>query len=123
MLLRTTLLVNGVATAMTGLVALAGAPWLPALLGPTPPALLAAIGAGLLVFAGVLVAQARRAHIDRRIAWTIAVADIAWVFGSIAVVETGVLTTIGNVAVAAVAAVVLVFAVFEVRGIVTMKPA
>ncbi len=89
---------------------------MPAILGPTSPALLAVIGAGLIAFAAVLFAQARRERIDPRVAWTIAVMDIAWVVGSAAVVEWGVLTAIGNVIVAAVAAVVLVFAILEVRG-------
>ena len=117
MLLKRTLLVNGIATALTGTVALAGAPWLPALVGPTSPLLLAIIGAGLVVFGVVLLVQARRARIDRRVAWTIALMDIAWVLGSVAVVKVGVLTAIGNLIVAAVAAVVLVFAILEVRGI------
>ena len=49
--------------------------------------------------------------------------DIAWVLGSVAVVEVGVLTAIGNLIVAAVAAVVLVFAILEVRGIAALKVA
>ena len=117
MLLKRTLLVNGIATAMTGVLALVGAPWLPAVLGPTSPLLLAVIGIGLLGFAAVLLVQARRPRIERRVAWAIAVMDIAWVLGSFAVVEVGVLTTLGNLIVAAVAAVVLVFAILEVRGI------
>jgi hypothetical protein len=117
MLLKRTLLVNGIATAMTGLLALLGAPWLPAVLGPASPLLLAVIGIGLLGFAAVLVVQARRPRIERRVAWAIAVMDIAWVLGSLAVVEVGALTTLGNLIVAAVAAVVLVFAILEVRGI------
>ena len=117
MLLKRTLLVNGIATAMTGLLALLGSPWLPAVLGPTSPLLLAVIGLGLLGFAAVLLVQARRPRIARRMAWAIAVMDIAWVLGSLAVVEVGVLTTLGNLIVAAVAAVVLVFAILEVRGI------
>lgn len=123
MLLKRTLLVNAIATAMTGLLALIGSPWLPAILGQASPALLAVIGAGLLAFAGVLFAQARRERIDRRVAWAIAVMDIAWVIGSIVVVEVGVLTLIGNVIVAAVAAVVLVFAILEVRGIAGLRVA
>lgn len=121
MLLRKTLLVNGVATAMTGLAALVGAPWLPAALGPMSPALLAIIGAGLVVFAAVLLVQARRAEIERRVAWAIAVMDIAWVVGSIAIVEVGVLTALGNFIVATVAAVVLLFAILEVKGIAGLK--
>ena len=117
MLLRRTLLVNGIATAMTGALALVASPWLPALLGPTPPAVLAIVGAGLIVFAVLLLVQSRREPIDHRVAWAIAVIDIAWVIGSIMLVETGVLTMLGNLIVAAVAAVVLVFAILEVRGI------
>ncbi len=123
MLLRRTLLVNGVATAMTGLLALVGSPWLPTILGPASPMLLAVIGAGLLAFAGVLFTQARRSEIDRRVAWAIALMDVAWVVGSIAVVEWGVLTAIGNALVAAVAAVVLVFAILEVRGAAGLRTA
>ena len=114
--LKQTLLVNGLATAMTGIAALIGAPWLPSVLGPASPATLAIIGAGLIVFAGVLLSQARRETIDPRVAWTIAVMDVAWVVASVAVMETGLLTIIGNVVVAAVAAVVLVFAILEIRG-------
>ena len=117
MLLRRTLLVNGVATAMTGLLALLGAPWLATLIGPVSPALLAVVGAGLVAFAGVLLVQARRAHIDPRVGWAIAVMDVAWVVGSVAVVEIGILTLIGNLVVAAVALVVLVFAILEIRGL------
>jgi hypothetical protein len=116
MMLQKTLLVNGVATAMTGIAAVVGAPWLPSVLGPASPALLAAIGVGLVVFAGVLLSQARRETIDPRVAWTIALMDLAWVIASVVVVETGMLTIVGNVIVAAVAAVVLVFAVLEIRG-------
>ena len=43
MLLKRTLLVNGIATAMTGVLALVGAPWLPAVLGPTSGSHLGAI--------------------------------------------------------------------------------
>ena len=117
MLLRRTLFVNGLATAMTGALALVASPWLPAILGPTSPAVLAIVGAGLIVFAGVLLVQARRERIDRRVAWVITMVDIAWVIGSIVLVEAGVLTLIGNLIVAAVASVVLVFAILEVRGI------
>ena len=123
MLLRRTLLVNGIATAMTGLTTLLAAPWLPAVLGPASPLLLAVTGAGLVIFASVLLAQARRARIDRRVAWVIAALDIAWVLGSIAVMEVGVLTTIGNLVVGAIGAVVLVFAILELRGLSMMEPA
>ncbi len=121
MLLRRTLLVNGIATAMTGALALVASPWLPALLGRTSPAVLAIVGAGLVVFAGVLLIQARRERIDRRVAWAITMVDIAWVIGSIVLVEAGVLTLIGNLIVAAVAAVVLVFAILELRGIAGLR--
>ena len=121
MLLRRTFLVNGIATAMTGALALVASPWLPAILGRTSPAVLAIVGAGLVVFAGVLLTQARRERIDRRVAWAITVVDIVWVIGSIVLVEAGVLTLIGNLIVAAVAAVVLVFAILEVRGIAGLR--
>src|SRR5262245_25649900 len=110
MLLQRTLLVNGIATAGTGLLALFSAPWLAVTIGLTSPALLAIVGAGLVAFAVVLLVLAWRPRIDRRAAWAIAAADSAWVVGSVALVEAGLLTTIGNVLVAAVAVVVLIFA-------------
>ena len=123
MLLRQTLLINGIATGMTGLLALLGAPWLPAVLSPTPPLVLAAVGAGLVLFAGVLLSQARRDRINPAVAWTIAAVDVAWVFGSLVLVEIGILTTAGNVLVAAVALVVLVFAILEIRGARSLRTA
>ena len=72
---------------------------------------------------GVLLAQSRRERIDPRVAWTIAMMDIAWVLGSVAVVEAGVLTAIGSVIVGAVALVVLVFAILEVRGAAGLRTA
>ena len=93
MLLRQTLLINGIATGMTGLLALLGAPWLPAVLGPTPPLVVAAVGAGVVLFAGVLLSQARRDRINPAVAWTIAAVDVTWVFGSLVLVEIGILTT------------------------------
>jgi len=45
------------------------------------------------------------------------VLNAAWVLGSIAVIELGPLTTLGNVAVAAVALAVLGFAVLEIVGL------
>jgi len=45
------------------------------------------------------------------------VLNAAWVLGSIAVIELGMLTPLGNIAVAAVALAVLTFAILEVIGL------
>ena len=78
---------NGVATAMTGLLALVGAPWLSAMLG-APSTVPAIVGAGLIVFACLLLSQARRERVAPGVAWTIAAMDVAWVVGIIRVPRT-----------------------------------
>src|SRR4029450_12152808 len=123
MLLRSTLVINGISTVLCGAALLAAPGGLAELLGGSAPALLAVVGGGLVLYAGGLFwAAPARAHCRRRpipdvAAWTAIVLDLGWVFGSIAVIEVGILTRIGTGLVALVAAVVLTFAVLQFVGV------
>jgi hypothetical protein len=75
MLLRPTLVFNGVSTVLCGLALLAAPGTLAELLGVSPPALLAAVGGGLVLYAAGLFWTARRRPIPdaargRRSFWT-----------------------------------------------------
>jgi hypothetical protein len=117
MLLRSTLVINGVSTVLCGLVLLAAPGTLAELLGVSTPALLAGVGGGLLLYAAGLFWTARRQPIPDAAAWAAIVLDLGWVVGSVALIEVGVLSSIGTGLVALVAAVVLIFAVLQFVGV------
>jgi hypothetical protein len=117
MLLRSTLVINGISTVLCGAALLAAPGVLAELLGVSAPALLAVVGGGLVLYAGGLFWTARRRPIPDVAAWTAIVLDLGWVFGSVAVIEVGILTRIGTGLVALVAAVVLTFAVLQFVGV------
>jgi len=117
MLLRSTLVINGVSTALCGLTLLLAPGRLANLLGVSPPARLAGVGAGLVLYAAGLFWTARRQPIPGAAAWAAIVLDLGWVLGSVALVELGILTSIGAGLVALVAAAVLVFAVLQFVGV------
>ena len=117
MLLRSTLVINGISTALCGLALLLAPARLAELLGVSPPAVLAGVGAGLVLYAAGLVWTARRHPIPGAAAWAAIVLDLGWVLGSVAVVELGILSSIGAGLVVLVAALVLVFAVLQLVGV------
>jgi hypothetical protein len=117
MLLRSTLVINAISTALCGLALLLAPAPLAELLGVSPPAILAGVGAGLVLYAAGLVWTARRQPIPGAAAWAAIVLDLGWVLGSVAVVELGILSSIGAGLVALVAALVLVFAVLQLVGV------
>jgi hypothetical protein len=92
MLLRSTLVINGVSTVLCGLALLAAPATLAELLGVSPPALLAAVGGGLVLYAAGLFWTAQRRPIPDGAAWAAIVRDLGWVVGSLAVIEVGVLS-------------------------------
>jgi hypothetical protein len=112
--LRQILLADGITSALAG-VALVVAPALIArLIGVPSAAVIAAVGAGLVVFGAGLVLNARRPAPRRdEIGFAVAL-NLAWVAGSVVVVTGGWLTTIGNWLVVLVADVVLIFAILEI---------
>ena len=117
MLLRSTLVINGVSTDLCGLAHLAAPGALAEVLGVSASALLAAMGGGLVLYAAGLFWTARRRPIPDAAAWAAIVMDLGWVVGSVAVIEAGVLSPIGIGLVALVAAVVLIFAVLQFVGV------
>jgi hypothetical protein len=117
MLLRSTLVINGVSTALCGLALLLAPTALAEFLGVSAPALLAAVGAGLVLYAAGLFWTARRQPIPGGAAWAAVVMDFGWVLGSVALIELGILSSLGTGLVALVAAAVLVFAVLQLVGL------
>jgi hypothetical protein len=116
-MLRATLVTNGISTALCGLALLVVPGLLAPLLGVPGPGILAAVGAGLLLYAAGLFLTAARQPISRAAAWTAIVMDVGWVIGSVVLLEIGVLTPIGSGLVSLVAIVVLVFAALQYRGV------
>jgi len=117
MLLRSTLVINGISTALCGLALLVAPAPLAELIGVPVPALLTAVGAGLVLYAAGLFWTARRRPIPAQAAWAAIVMDLGWVVGSVALVELGLLTSIGVVLVGLVAAGVFVFAALQFVGV------
>ena len=117
MFLRRSLQLDGVASGLCGVLLLAGAGPVSALIGLAEPGLARVVGALLVVYAAALLYNGARATISRAEAVAAVVLNAGWVGGSAAVILAGPLTTIGNLAVAAVAAAVLLFAVLEVVGL------
>lgn len=120
-LLRRALQLNGAFSGASGVALIVGASPLAAFLGIPNALVLAAIGAGLLVYAAGLWRNARRDAI-RVIEARVAVAmDVAWVVGSglvlVAFAEPIGLTVAGKWCIALVADVVLAFAVAQMIGL------
>ena len=88
-----------------------------ALTGLPLPGVARAVGALLVVYAAALLWNARRASVSRAETLAAVVLNAGWVLGSIAVIELGPLTMLGNLAVAAVALAVLGFAILEIVGL------
>ena len=115
--LRHSLRLDGIASGLTGALLLFGAGPVSALIGLSTPSVARMIGAGLVLYAAALLWNAGRARVSRVETVAAVVLNAGWVLGSIALIELGVLTTLGNVAVAAVALAVLGFAVLEIVGL------
>lgn len=117
MLLRATLVTNAISTAVCGIALLAAPGPLATLLGVPMPAVIATVGAGLLLYAAALFWTARQRPIPAPAAWTAIALDLGWVAGSVALLELGILTSAGAGLVALVAAAVFVFAALQYRGV------
>jgi hypothetical protein len=117
MLLRATLVTNAISTAVCAIALLAVPGPLATLLGVPTPSVIAAVGAGLVLYAAGLLWTAWQRPIPAPAAWTAIALDLGWVAGSVALLELGILTSIGAGLVALVAAAVLVFAILQYRGV------
>ncbi len=116
-LLRRTLQANAAFSALSGIIAIAGAKPLSLLLGVNVSSLLIGMGAALLAYAAGLFLNARRENIKLQEAWLAVIMDAAWVVGSVILIFAGTLSTTGNWLVAIVADIVLLFAVLQLVGI------
>lgn len=95
--LRAVLGTNSATSALAGLVGLAGATFWSDKLGIDSPRAVRIVSAGLLLFALGVAAVALRARTTlRRHVAMISAADIAWVIGTVAVMASADLTTLGT---------------------------
>lgn len=114
---RRTLLANASFTAASAVFIFIARESLYPLFALESSALLAAIAAGLLLYAGLLAVAARREPPDRRTLLTAAVLDAGWVVGSAIVLIAAwtQLAPAGRVLIVAAALIVEVFATLQYR--------
>ena len=115
--LRRSLQLDGIASGLCGVLLLAAASPISALMGLADPSIARLLGAFLMIYAAALLYNAARATVSRREAVAAVVLNAGWVLGSALVILAGPLTPVGNLAVAAVAAAVVLFAMLEVVGL------
>jgi hypothetical protein len=113
--LRQVLLADGVTSGLTGVGLVVMPARIATILGAPSAAVVAGIGAGLVLFGWALIRHARRPVPGRGETMLIAALNLAWVAASMVVVAVGGLSPLGNLAVALVGIVVLAFAVLELR--------
>ena len=121
--LRRSLQLDGIASGLTGALLLFGAGPVSTLIGLSAPAVARLVGALLAVYAAALLWNASRTTVSRAETLAAVVLNAAWVLGSLALIELGPLTTLGNIAVAAVALAVLGFAMLEIVGLHRLREA
>jgi hypothetical protein len=121
--LRRSLQLDGIASGITGVLLVVGAGPVSALIGLSAPGLARAVGALLTLYAAALLWNAGRARVSRAETRAAVVLNAVWVVGSIALIELGPLTMLGNLAVAAVALAVLAFAILEIVGLRRLREA
>ena len=119
--LRRSLQLDGIASGLCGVLLVAAASPISAVIGLAAPGIAQVVGALLVVYAAALLWNGARATVSRAEAVAAVVLNAGWVIGSAVVVLVGPLTLIGNLAVAAVAAAVLLFAVLEVVGLARLR--
>jgi uncharacterized membrane protein len=119
--LRRSLQLDGIASGLCGVLLVAAASPISAVIGLAEPGIAQVVGALLVVYAAALQWNGARATVSRVEALAAVVLNAGWVIGSAVVILAGPLTLIGNLAVAAVAAAVLLFAVLEVVGLTRLR--
>ena len=119
--LRRSLQLDGIASGLCGVLLVAAASPISAVIGLAEPGIAQVVGALLVVYAAALLWNGERATVSRAEALAAVVLNAGWVIGSAVVILAGPLTLIGNLAVAAVAAAVLLFAVLEVVGLTRLR--
>lgn len=119
--LRRSLQLDGIASGLCGVLLVAAASPISAVIGLAEPGIARVVGALLVVYAAALLWNGERATVSRAEAVAAVVLNAGWVIGSAVVILAGPLTLIGNLAVAARAAAVLLFAVLEVVGLTRLR--
>lgn len=119
--LRRSLQLDGIASGLCGVLLVAAASPISALMGLADPSIARVVGALLMVYAAALLWNGERATVSRAEAVAAVVLNAGWVIGSAVVILAGPLTLIGNLAVAGVAAAVLLFGVLEVVGLTRLR--
>jgi len=119
--LRRSLQLDGIASGLCGVLLVAAASPISAVIGLAEPGIARVVGALLMVYAAALLWNGERATVSRAEAVAAVVLNAGWVIGSAVVILAGPLTLIGNLAVAALAAAVLLFAVLEVVGLTRLR--
>jgi hypothetical protein len=119
--LRRSLQLDGIASGLCGVLLVAAASPISAVIGLAEPGIAQVVGALLVVYAAALLWNGERATVSRAEAVAAVVLNAGWVIGSAVVILAGPLTLIGNLAVAALAAAVLLFAVLEVVGLTRLR--
>ena len=118
--LRRSLQLDGIASAVCGVLLLAGARPLSDVIGLSAPGPARVVGAGLLGYAALLLWNAARPVVSRGETLAAVVLNVAWVLGSTVLIVDAPLTAVGTVA---VAAAVLGFTVLEVVGLRRLRAA
>lgn len=119
--LRRSLQLDGIASGLCGVLLVAAASPISAVIGLAEPGIARVVGALLVVYAAALLWNGARATVSRAEAVAAVVLNAGWVIGSAVVILAGPLTLIGNLAVAALAAAVLLFAALEVVGLARLR--
>jgi hypothetical protein len=119
--LRRSLQLDGIASGLCGVLLLAAASPISALIGLAGPSIPRVVGTLLMVYAAALLYNGARATVSRGEAVAAVVLNAGWVIGSALVILAGPLTLVGNLAVAAVAAAVLLFTTLEVVGLARLR--
>jgi hypothetical protein len=116
-LLKKALTGNAVFSVVSGVVILLANRWLVKFLGLPEKVSLAILGVSLIVYAAILLFNARRPKIKLTDAWVAVIMDAIWVVGSYALIFVVHFSVGGKWVVALVAELVLAFAVLQWMGI------
>ena len=115
--LRKALMGNALFSTLSGLTMLLAQGWVLRILGLPSSVNPLVLGAGLIVFAVMLVINAQRQQVKKSDAWIAVCMDLAWVLGSYVLIFIVPFSTAGKWVVGVVAELVLLFAVLQFLGI------
>jgi hypothetical protein len=115
--LRLALRGNATFSTLTGVASIFFAGSLATWMGVPAPALLVALGVGLVGFASFLFWLAARPEVAPSLAWAVVGADLAWVAATVPLVLSDALTRPGDGLALGIAEIVIIFAVLQAVGL------